>query len=64
MKCPHCKHDIREAVVLSAAGEIVAKRRRRNGRTITPDQARAMQVRAAAARVANRGARPPLSKIG
>lgn len=54
MKCPHCKRDIREAVVLSAAASIAARRRARQGRQITPDQARAMQLRSAAARNRNR----------
>jgi len=41
--CPHCRKDIREAIVLSAAASIAAKRRARQGKQITSDQARAMQ---------------------
>ncbi|HAU36875.1 MAG TPA: hypothetical protein DCX07_04075 [Phycisphaerales bacterium] len=54
MKCPHCEKDIRDAVMLSAAASIMARRRKRLGRQITSDQARAMQLRSAAARVRNR----------
>ena len=54
MKCPHCNRDIRQAVILAWAGTITAKRRRRNGNTITSQEARAMQVRSAEVRKANR----------
>ena len=54
MKCPHCNRDIRQAVILAWAGTITAKRRRRNGNTITSQEARAMQVRSVEARRANR----------
>jgi len=44
-----------ERVILRLAGTITARRRRRNGNTITSDQAREMQARSAEARKANRG---------
>ena len=53
MKCPHCNRDIRQAVILAWAGTITAKRRRRNGNTITSQEARAMQARSVEARRAN-----------
>jgi hypothetical protein len=56
MRCPHCKTDIRQAMILAWAGTIVAKRRRRAGNTITSDEARAMQAKSAAARRGNRDA--------
>ena len=54
--CPKCKttYDIRDAAVLKAAGTITARRRRRNGNTITSQEARAMQVRSVEVRKANR----------
>ena len=56
MKCPHCQHDIRQRMILRWAGAITARRRRRNGNTITSDQARSMQARSAEARRENRDA--------
>jgi hypothetical protein len=53
MKCPHCKRDIRNAVVLSAAGAIMGRRRKRQGRQITPEQARRMQEASVAVRRTN-----------
>ena len=53
MKCPHCKHDIREAAVLAGAAAIVARRRRRAGNDLTPERAREIQLKSAAARKAN-----------
>jgi len=53
MKCPHCNRDIRNAVILQAAGAIVAKRRRRAGHSLTSEQAQEMQPRSVAARMAN-----------
>lgn len=57
--CPKCKavYDIREAVVLKAAGKIIAKRRRKAGNQITSEQARELQAKSAEARRANREAR-------
>jgi len=50
--CPKCAtvFDVKNTVVLKAAGTITAKRRRRNGNTITSQEARAMQARSAEAR--------------
>jgi len=56
VKCPHCNRDIREAAVLKGAAAIAAKRRKKAGNQITPDEARAMQARSVAARRANRDA--------
>ena len=58
--CPKCAtvFDVKNTVVLKAAGTITAKRRRRNGNTITSDEARAMQARSAEARKANREQQP------
>jgi len=53
MRCPHCHKDIRESMIVSAAGRINAKRRAH----ITSEQARAMQARSAAARRAKRDAK-------
>lgn len=50
MICPHCRKDIAEQVVLSAAASIMAKRRAK----ITPEQARAMQEKSVVARRKNR----------
>ena len=46
MKCPHCHKDIRDTLVLSAAGRIAAKHRR----PITSQQARWMQKKSVEAR--------------
>jgi hypothetical protein len=46
--------DVKNTVVLKAAGTITARRRRRNGNTLTSDEARAMQARSVEARRANR----------
>ena len=54
MKCPHCRRDIRQTVILAWAGTIVARRRRRNGNTLTSVEAREMQAKSAEARKANR----------
>ncbi|HUX00604.1 MAG TPA: hypothetical protein VMY35_06435 [Phycisphaerae bacterium] len=66
MKCPHCNADIREAVIMSAAGRIAARRKAQQGRGLTSQQARAMQARSVAARAAARAARASasLSHIG
>ena len=53
MKCPHCHRDIREAIVLSAAGSIM---RRRRGR-MTAEEARAKQAGSVIARKRNKLAR-------
>jgi hypothetical protein len=50
MKCPHCKRDIREAAVLQGAAAIVARRRRRAGNDLTPERAREIQLKSAAAK--------------
>jgi len=54
MKCPHCKRDIRDKLVLEGSAAIIAKRRQKAGNTITSDQARELQAKSAAARAANR----------
>ena len=54
--CPKCKttYDIRDAAVLKAAGTITARRRRRNGNTLTSDEARAVQAKSVEARLARK----------
>jgi len=54
MKCPRCRYDIRQSIILAWAGTIIAKRRRRNGNTITSDQARELQAKSAEARRAKK----------
>ena len=56
MKCPHCKRDIRESLILGGAGAIVARRRRQAGHSLTSEQAREMQARSAKARRDNAAA--------
>jgi hypothetical protein len=57
MKCIHCKKDIKDSIVLKAAGAIVARRRRRAGNQITPERAREIQLKSAAARSTNAAAK-------
>jgi len=54
MKCPHCGKDIKDSVVMSAAGAIQGRRGRRK---LSPEQAREMQLKAAEARRRNREGR-------
>ena len=61
-RCPHCDRDIRDQVVLSWAGDIIAHRRRRAGHQVTPERARAMQLASAAARVRNAAERAAAGK--
>lgn len=51
MKCPHCQKDISEALVVSEAAKILHKR---SSRRLSPDEARAMQAKSVAARLASK----------
>jgi len=57
MKCPHCNRDIKDAVIVKANAAIVARRRRKAGNELTPERAKELQVKSAAARAANAATR-------
>jgi len=61
VKCPGCgrQFDVKDAVVLQAAGAIVARRRRRAGNELTPERAKELQAKSAAARRANAAKKDP-----
>jgi len=57
VKCPFCKKDFRETVILNGAAAIVARRRKKAGNQMTSEQARERQLLSAQARAVNRQAK-------